>query len=167
MRASNLIFTGLLLSQLSAWPGSQEVQPITLSAPVRVPISWLSSSNIAQTLATPGILRIDAPSATDVRAYVGTWSREKLAAGELCTFVLNMEGTLLATYTAVPPMTNYTGKGTWEVVNQAVRLQLPFTSPTNKTNVLALRELMLSIVQEDAGTVLVGEKGARFTRPKP
>jgi hypothetical protein len=142
-------------------------QVVNLPAPVHMPISWQNASNnVLGRPAPPRGLRVVSPSSSsEVSKYAGTWEREKGAAGELRAVLLNPEGTVTASYAAEPPHSEQTIKGRWRLLEQGIHLD--FTSQTEKTNIPALRETMLSVKHEGAGIILVGEKGARFVRTEP
>jgi hypothetical protein len=91
----------------------------------------------------------------------GTWKREKAAAGELGALILEPEGTVTASYAAEAPHTDQTIKGRWRAIEQSIHLDF-----TSQAGIASLRETVLSVSHEGAGIVLVGERGARFTKSK-
>ena len=163
MRSFATIYIGLL--GVTGLVSAQQSEPTASSAPIRAPISWQTSANNALARPEPpgGLTIVGRPSSAELSEFVGAWKREKDATNEVRSFVLDPEGVLTAVIGGVK--TNRTAKGKWELRDQAIHFQ--FASQTEKTGIPAVRETKFSIVREAAGIILVGERNARFVRPKP
>lgn len=165
MRTFGSIYISLLLSGMSGVVLAQQTEPTALSVPIYNPISWQASSNNALARPAPpgGLTIVGRPSSSELNEFIGAWKREKDAAGELRSFILEPEGVLTVVFLGVK--TNLTAKGKWEFRDTTIHFQL--TSQTEKTSIPALRETKFFIVREAVGIILVGERNARFVRPKP